>query len=115
MPQRGIKPEDTYEMEIWLSNVEQTIGDVPSNKFARKIYGLTAIHHKDTATSSFTLRKYKGATLEKEWVFVVGAYDTLDISRPPESPFLTIEAGRTLKGITQQPTSIMLILQYYDL
>lgn len=113
MPKIG--PEDTYETEIWVSDAEQEVGTVPSNKFARKVFGLTAVDHSGNATSTFILRKYSGATLEKEWVFVLGAYDTLDISRPLETPFLTIEAGRTLKTVGGAPTSIFLKLDYYDL
>jgi len=113
MPRVG--PEDTYESEIWVSNDEQEIFTVPSNKYARKVFGLTAIDHSGNATSTFTLRKYSGTTLEKEWTFVLGAYDTLDISRPLEAPFLTVEAGKSLRVVGGAPTSVFLKLDYYDL
>jgi len=113
MPKIG--PQDTYESEIWVSDDEQEIFTVPSDKFVRKVFGLTAIDHTGNATSTFILRKYKDTTLEKEWKFVLGAYDTLDILRPLESPFLTVEAGKSLKTVGGAATSIFLKLDYYDL
>jgi len=115
VPQSGPRPEDTYEMEIWVSDAEQTLDTVPENKFARKIFGILAVSHTGNATSWFAIRKYNGDTLEKEWKFVLGAYDTLDISRPLESPILTIEAGREIRTIGGAPTSVFLVLNYYDL
>jgi len=113
MPKIG--PQDTYEMIGWASDTEQTIGNVPSDKFARKVYSIVAIHHTPSATSWFALRKYKGTTLERETKFVLGAFATLDLRRDPEAPLLTFEAGRDIKTIAGAPTSIQLILSYYDI
>jgi len=109
-----IGPEDTYEMIGWASDAEQTIGSVPSGKFARKIYSIIAVHHKATATGWFALRKYKDALLESETRYVLGAYGTLDLSREPEAPLLTFEAGRNIKTIAGGSTSVQLILSYFD-
>lgn len=113
MPKIG--PEDTYEMIGWASDGEQTIGSVPSDKFARKVYSIVAVHHTGNTTGWFALRKYKDATLERETKYFLGAFDTLDLSRHPEAPLLTFEAGRDIKTIAGSPTSIQLILSYYDI
>jgi len=110
-----IRPEDTYEMIGWASDAEQVIGSVPSDKYARKVYSIVAVHHTPNTTGWFALRKYKGATLESEVKFVLGAFDTLDLSRPLDWPILTYEAGREVRTIAGAPTSIQLVLSYYDL
>jgi len=110
-----VRPEDCFNLESLISTTEYDFGQVPTNKYERKIYAII-MNNRATATNRLLLRQYAsdGTTLQKEWSFEIGAIDTIPLISNTESPILSIPAGRYIKAVASA-ASIQLILSCYDL
>lgn len=117
-----VKPEDTFEMEASVGTSETDIkpygaanAQVPTIKFARKIYGML-LNNQASSTNTLTIKIYDtdGTTLLRSIAITIGAYDTLDISRSIDSPILTVYAGQYLKAVASV-ASVTVVMNAYDL
>jgi len=111
-----VKAEDTFEMEgdIGTTKAALTNNTVPSTKFARKVYGMI-INNRAGTTNTLTLTIEEDTTVVRTIPpITLGAYDTLDINRPLDSPIFTMNPGQNIKAVAAS-ASISVILQAYDL
>jgi hypothetical protein len=111
-----VKPEDTFEMEgdIGTTKAALTNNTVPDNKFARKVYGML-INNRAGAANTLTLTIERDTTVERTIPpITLGAYDSIDLNRPLDSPIFTMKPGQNIKAVASS-VSISVILQAYDL
>jgi len=111
-----VKPEDTFEMEGDIGTTKAALSNntVPDNKFARKVYGML-INNRAGTTNTLTLTIEEGTTVVRTLPpITLGAYDTIDVNRPLDSPIFTMNPGQNIKAVAAS-ASISVILQAYDL
>ncbi len=117
-----VKPEDTFEIiasvgtdEYDLKPVHGTSSQVPTRKFARKIYAIIATDTSGSA-NTLTIRVYQsdGSTLDRSFNLKLSANETKTIISKPDAPLLTVYAGEYLKAIASG-ASVSLVMVGYDL
>ena len=117
-----MKPEDTFEIiasvgseEADLKPVYGNSSQVPTTKFARKIYAIIATDTSGAA-NTLTIRVYKsdGTTLDRSFDIKLSANETKTIISKPDAPLLTVYAGEYLKAIASG-ASVSLVMACYDL
>lgn len=109
-------PENTFEMEgdVGTTKAALSNSEVPSNKFARKVYGML-INNRAAAENTLTLTIETDTTVDRTVPPITfGAYDTLDVNRPLDSPIFTMKPGQNIKAVAGSD-SISVILQAYDI
>jgi len=117
-----MKPENTFEIiatvgtsEANLTPVHGSSSQVPTNKFARKIYAIIATDTSGSA-NTLTIRVYQsdGSTLDRSFDIKLSANETKTIISKPDAPILTVYAGEYLKAIASG-ASVSLVMVGYDL
>nr|QBN22308.1 hypothetical protein [uncultured bacterium] len=119
-----IEPDETFEMdaEVGTSKTNLTINEeanshiVPSDKNQRKVFGVF-LNNNANAEQGITFYVEKDGTTKRTLPeIMLGAYDSIDVNRPKDAPFLTIRAGRNLKAqVTTGTGNIGVVLQAYDI
>jgi len=105
----------TFDLKKLVGTSEEELITVRSDKYALKVYGLV-INEQSGSANKLTINRYQsdGSTLIESISFSIGANDTLDISRNPESPILTFYSGEVIK-VVASADSIQLIMNVYYL
>ena len=117
-----LKPEDTFEIianvgtsEMDLKPVHGTSSQVPTKKYARKIYAIILVE-KSGSANTLTVKIYKsdGSTLDRSFDIKLAANEVKTIISKPDAPILTVYAGEYLKAVAAS-ASVEVIMDAYDL
>ena len=113
---KEIRPEDCFEMELAATTTKAKLsnGDVPSNKFARKVYSYL-LSNKGSTTAGITFTIEKDTTVVRTIPEItLGAYGSIDEQN--ELGLITIPAGHNIKAqVTTGGGPISVIMRAYDL
>ncbi|MEM1536781.1 MAG: hypothetical protein QXG58_06460 [Candidatus Bathyarchaeia archaeon] len=110
------RPEDCFEMELvaTTSKAKLSNGDVPANKFARKVYSYI-LSNKGSAVAGITFTIEKNNTVVRTIPeIILGAYDSIDEQNG--LGLITIPAGHNIKAqVTTGSGPVSVIMRAYDL
>jgi hypothetical protein len=97
--------------EVDLAPYPRGSATVPADK-ARKIYAVV-LSNNATGANTLTVRIYREATLEAEFVFNLPSPGMYSIVSTKGSPLLVVPAGRTLRAVASA-VSVIVMLSAYD-
>lgn len=113
-----VKPEDTFEMEISATTKKESLTNnlVPKEKHARKIYGIFLNNRDPEERAGITFTIESGDEVERTLPeIIIPPNGTIDISRPVNSPIITIKGGQNIKAqVTTGRGPVSVILSAYD-
>lgn len=116
MEKPPIRPEDTFEMFITAGTTKAKLayGDVPANKFARKVYSWLFINQSSTP-AGVTITIELGDTVEVTLPEIILPANGI-LTEESMAGLLTIPAGRNVKAqVTTGSGPVTIIMRVFDL
>jgi len=102
------------EADVGTTKVALSNNTVPKDKYERKVYGMI-INNRAGAANTLTLTIEEDTTVVRTLPpITLGAYATLDVNRPLDTPIFTMKPDQNIKAVAAA-ASMSVILQAYDL